>query len=58
MCAFSAIVLEEVDGKKKAKNIPASCKGCGLCASSCPQHAIDMLHFKHQQILAAVSTAA
>jgi len=47
-----------VDGKKKAKNIPASCKGCGLCASSCPQHAIDMLHFKHQQILAAVSTAA
>lgn len=58
VCAFSAIVLEEVDGKKKAKNIPASCKGCGLCASSCPQHAIDMLHFRHQQILAAVCTAA
>ena len=58
VCAFSAIVLEEVDGKKKAKNIPASCKGCGLCASSCPQHAIDMLHFRHQQILAAVCSAA
>ena len=58
VCAFGAIVLEEVDGKKKAKNISASCKGCGLCASSCPQHAIDMLHFRHQQILAAVCAAA
>jgi heterodisulfide reductase subunit A len=58
VCAFSAIVLEEVDGRKRAKNIPASCKGCGLCASSCPQHAIDMLHYKHQQILAAVCAAA
>ena len=58
VCAFGAIVVEEVDGKRKAKNIPASCKGCGLCASSCPQHAIDMLHFRHQQILAAVCAAA
>jgi heterodisulfide reductase subunit A len=58
VCAFSAIVLEETDGKLKAKNIPASCKGCGLCAASCPQHAIDMLHFRHQQILAAVCAAA
>jgi heterodisulfide reductase subunit A len=58
VCAFSAIILEDVDGKPRARNIPASCKGCGLCASSCPQHAIDMLHFRHQQILASVCAAA
>jgi heterodisulfide reductase subunit A len=55
VCAFGAIVLEEVEGKgKRAENIPASCKGCGLCAASCPQKAIDMLHFRHEQIEAAV----
>ena len=59
VCAFSAIVLEEVEGKgMRAKNISASCKGCGLCAASCPQKAIDMLHFKDQQIIAAVCAAA
>ena len=58
VCCFGAIVLEEVEGKgKKAVNIPASCKGCGLCAASCPQKAIDMLHFRHSQIEAAVCTA-
>jgi heterodisulfide reductase subunit A len=58
VCAFSAIELEEVEGKGyRAKNIPASCKGCGLCAASCPQQAIDMLHFKDQQIVAAVCAA-
>jgi len=55
VCAFGAIVLEEVEGKgKRAQNIPASCKGCGLCAASCPQKAIDMLHFRHGQIEASV----
>jgi heterodisulfide reductase subunit A2 len=58
VCSFSAIVLEEVEGKgQRAKNIPASCKGCGLCASSCPQHAIDMLHFKDGQIAASICAA-
>jgi heterodisulfide reductase subunit A-like polyferredoxin len=58
VCAFSAIQLEEVEGKGyRAKNISASCKGCGLCAASCPQQAIDMLHFRDEQIIAAVSAA-
>jgi heterodisulfide reductase subunit A len=58
VCAFSAIELEEIEGKGyRAKNIPASCKGCGLCASSCPQIAIDMLHFRDAQIVASICAA-
>jgi len=58
VCAFNAIVLEEVEGKGyRAKNIAASCKGCGLCAASCPQMTIDMLHFRDQQILESVCAA-
>ncbi len=58
VCAFSAIELEEIEGKGyRAKNIPASCKGCGLCAASCPQRAIDMLHFRDAQIVASICAA-
>jgi heterodisulfide reductase subunit A len=58
ICSFSAIELEEVEGKGlRAKNIPASCKGCGLCAASCPQKAIDMLHFRDRQIVASLCAA-
>jgi len=46
--------LEETDGIRRATNIQASCKGCGICAASCPQQAIDMLHFRFHQIEAAV----
>jgi heterodisulfide reductase subunit A len=58
VCAFNAVVLEEVEGKGyRAQNIPASCKGCGLCAASCPQLTIDMLHFRDQQILESICAA-
>jgi len=54
VCAFGAIHLEKTDGIRRATNIQASCKGCGICAASCPQQAIDMLHFRFHQIEAAV----
>ncbi len=54
-CPFSAIRLIKIVGKGyRAENIPASCKGCGICAASCPQKAIDMKHFRDQQIIAAI----
>jgi heterodisulfide reductase subunit A len=47
--------MDEIEGKGlRARNIPASCKGCGLCAATCPQKAIDMLHFRDEQIGATV----
>ena len=59
VCAFGAIILEDVEGKgKRAKNVSASCKGCGLCAASCPQKAISMLHYKDEQIIATICAAA
>jgi heterodisulfide reductase subunit A len=63
VCSFGAIILEDTVGAGnradyRSKNIMASCKGCGLCAASCPQKAIDMLHFRDQQIIASLSAIA
>ncbi|MBP8646405.1 MAG: CoB--CoM heterodisulfide reductase iron-sulfur subunit A family protein [Syntrophobacteraceae bacterium] len=54
-CPFGAIRLHEVEGRGYvAESIPATCKGCGICAAACPQKAIDMLHFRHSQIVATI----
>jgi heterodisulfide reductase subunit A len=54
-CPFGAIQLIDVPGKGlRAENISALCKGCGVCAANCPQKAIDMRHFRDQQIIAAI----
>jgi heterodisulfide reductase subunit A len=42
----------------RAENLSALCKGCGVCAASCPQQAIDMKHFRKQQIEAAICAKA
>jgi heterodisulfide reductase subunit A len=56
--AVSPLVSQVEMEKCKAKNISASCKGCGLCAASCPQKAIDMLHFRDRQIVASICAVA
>ena len=33
---------------------PASCQGCGVCASVCPRKAISLQHYKDGQIVAKV----
>jgi len=54
-CPFGAMRLNQTPGKGfRAENLLAFCKGCGLCAAGCPVRAIDMLHFRDRQILAAI----
>jgi heterodisulfide reductase subunit A len=54
-CPFGAIRRHEVTGKGYiAETISASCKGCGVCAAACPQKAIDIVHFRNCQLLAAI----
>jgi heterodisulfide reductase subunit A len=38
----------------KAETIAASCKGCGVCASSCPQKAVTVHHFSDEQLTAQI----
>jgi heterodisulfide reductase subunit A len=54
-CPFGAMHLVKIPGKGyRSENLPAYCKGCGVCAAGCPMRAIDMLHFRDRQILAAI----
>ncbi|BBB89834.1 MAG TPA: FAD-dependent oxidoreductase [Methylomusa anaerophila] len=36
---------------------PADCRGCGMCASECPNKAIFLHHYKDDEVLARVETA-
>ncbi|MEM2577701.1 MAG: 4Fe-4S binding protein, partial [Candidatus Bathyarchaeia archaeon] len=50
MCPFNALVVE-------GKNVNVNqilCKGCGACAAACPAKAIEIMHFKDQQILVEI----
>jgi len=35
-----------------AEIVPAACRGCGLCAGECPAKAIQLQHYRDEQILA------
>jgi heterodisulfide reductase subunit A len=54
LCAYKAHFLKKTDKGYRSEIIVASCKGCGSCAASCPQQAITMMHFKNEQIDAAI----
>ena len=54
-CPFAGIRLVKIEGTGyRAENISAVCKGCGICAAGCPEQAIDMQHFRGQQIVATI----
>jgi heterodisulfide reductase subunit A len=57
LCAYSAIEMNENNGKSTAHIIEALCKGCGVCGTACPTNAITMGHFTKEQILAQVKAA-
>ncbi|MFQ6136912.1 MAG: CoB-CoM heterodisulfide reductase HdrA2 [Candidatus Hydrothermarchaeales archaeon] len=61
-CAFGAweifeLPSEDEKPKKMAKLTEALCKGCGTCVADCPKDAIEMMHFKDEQILAQIEAA-
>jgi heterodisulfide reductase subunit A len=41
-------------GQPKAEVIETVCQGCGICAVTCPQGAVQLEHFTDNQILAEV----
>ncbi|OYT61680.1 4Fe-4S ferredoxin [Thermoplasmatales archaeon ex4484_30] len=51
VCPYGAMRLVEINGEKKAENLPAACKGCGACGSSCIHKAIEMRHYRDEQIV-------
>jgi heterodisulfide reductase subunit A len=57
LCPYSAIEMNENNGKSTAHIIEALCKGCGVCGTACPTKAITMGHFTKEQILAQVKAA-
>lgn len=54
LCPYKAIEMVQVDKKRKARTIVASCKACGICASHCPTLAISMGGFTNEQIDAQI----
>jgi heterodisulfide reductase subunit A len=54
LCPYGAIVMQKVDGKRKAETIAASCKACGICAAHCPSFAISMGGFTNEQIISQI----
>jgi heterodisulfide reductase subunit A-like polyferredoxin len=51
MCPYG---VPEVGADMVAHIEPASCQGCGVCASVCPRKAISLAHYKDEQLIAKV----
>ncbi|MEW6618485.1 MAG: NAD(P)-binding protein [bacterium] len=49
MCPYDVPFINE---KGAAEIEAAKCQGCGICASECPAKAIQLMHYKDNQILA------
>ena len=56
VCAFGAVNLEYNERLKRTVAVvtEASCKGCGVCASTCRSGAIDLKGFSDAEILEMV----
>jgi len=53
LCPYSAPKLQ--DGSIVI--MKELCQGCGTCSGGCPQHAIDMRHYRRSQILPMIQAA-
>ena len=47
LCPYGAPRINE---DHKAEIVPALCQGCGICASVCPGKAIELQHFRDDQV--------
>ena len=54
LCPYEVPVIK--DGEAYIE--PAKCQGCGVCAAACPAKAIQLLHFKDEQVVAAAEALA
>jgi heterodisulfide reductase subunit A len=57
VCEFNAIEMVEEEGKVHSHVVEELCKGCGVCASTCPSGAITVGHFTNDEILSQVRAA-
>jgi len=48
LCPYGAPFINE---DHSAEIVPALCQGCGICSSVCPAKAIELQHFRDDQIL-------
>ncbi|MCX5872940.1 MAG: FAD-dependent oxidoreductase [Deltaproteobacteria bacterium] len=51
LCPYGAPFINE---DHKAEIVPALCQGCGICSSVCPGNAIDLQHFRDDQVFAEI----
>ncbi len=54
ICPYGAITGE----KEERRVMFELCQGCGTCAGGCPQNAIDMRHYRKDQVMPQVEAAA
>jgi heterodisulfide reductase subunit A-like polyferredoxin len=53
MCPYDVPAINE---KGVAEIEAAKCQGCGICASECPAKAIQLMHYKDEQVMAKTGT--
>jgi heterodisulfide reductase subunit A len=52
LCPYRALQFDEATHRTSVSDV--LCKGCGVCAASCPSSAITARHFTDAQIVAEV----
>ena len=56
ICMYGAI--DFIENKKICEVNSAVCKGCGLCAATCPSKAVTVKHFDNDELFAEIEAFA
>ncbi len=58
LCPYGAPeLIQNAEGRTRARIVEALCHGCGTCAASCPQNAITAKQFTDEQICSELTAA-